>query len=337
LNLSRVCCCDTDPCETDFDFWDCCSGRRNYTDAGGNVIEAKTLGVSMKRFFIPSGELVDSYGSGLIHITELPNSGYCIGGFLNYGESAPNDYDYFGAKAGAWPTPSPSDSDYARELKLRQFGAQLGNNWNAGSWKVYNSTNVDEVLRGLHTPTSTGTFDRLSLSIRGPGACTSPNCNLLATSNLSISSSTVSYSVNCSAKWYRCTEVDGGLTSDCTPVSSAHPECCKQCPQDLEARIVTLTKPQNYIFGNACGVPADTQAAVEATNPGFYSSHWWQGFFNSTGGTNYFGQCVNGWHWDGCGPGATNAQHGTAIHEDSTCTCCAYELGNREVSITVIT
>lgn len=336
MSLHRVCCCDVDTCADDWDFFDCCSGRRSYVDGSGTTQQASTMGISLKRFYIPDGEMVDSYGSGLIHITSLPRSAFIIGGQLNYGEPSPDNYDYFGAKAGNWPTPSPGSSGYTREVKLREY-AQFGNGWDAGSWKTYNSTNVDEVLRGLHTPTDSGTFDRLSLAITGPVVCSSGGCRELASAFLSISSSDISYSINLNARWYRCTDYDGALDSSCNAVSGEYPDCCERCPQDLNFNIVNLTRPQNYIFGNGCGVPADVQAAVEATDPGFYSDHWWQGFQNSTGGTNYFGQCANGWHWDGCGPGTTTTSYGTQIREDSTCTCCAYGIGNREASVTVLT
>lgn len=336
MSLHRVCCCDVDTCADDWDFFDCCSGRRNYIDGGGTTQQASTMGVSLKRFYLPAGELVDSYGSGLIHITSFPRAAFMIGGQLNYGEPSPNNYDYFGAKAGNWPTPSSGSSGYAREIKLREF-AQFGNNWDAGSWKTYSSTNVDEVLRGIHTPTATGTFDRLELSITGPVTCTSAGCRLLASSSLVLSSAAIAYEIACGAKWYRCTDTDGALDSSCDPVSGEYPACCEQCPQDLDVRISSLTRPQNYVFGNGCGVPADVQAAVEVTDPGFYTSHWWQGFLNSTGGTNYFGECVNGWHWTDCGAGPTSTTYGTGIREDATCTCCPYDIGNREAAITVLT
>ena len=266
MSLHRVCCCDVDTCADDWDFFDCCSGRRNYIDGGGTTQQASTMGVSLKRFYLPAGELVDSYGSGLIHITSFPRAAFMIGGQLNYGEPSPNNYDYFGAKAGNWPTPSSGSSGYAREIKLREF-AQFGNNWDAGSWKTYSSTNVDEVLRGIHTPTATGTFDRLELSITGPVTCTSAGCRLLASSSLVLSSAAIAYEIACGAKWYRCTDTDGALDSSCDPVTGEYPDCCEQCPQDLDVRISSLTRPQNYVFGNGCGVPADVQAAVEATDP----------------------------------------------------------------------
>ena len=343
--LSSCCCTTADPCESDWNFFDCCSGRRIFDHPVFDLppYQEESLGVQVNLTRVPAGPYIGPSTSSnyRIQYDSIPSAFTAVGGRLNYGEPAPNNYDYFGAKAGNWGPPTGSGNEFIRESLLRAYGAQFPNSWQAATWKRFRDPqdSIDDILNGAVSPIETGSFDRLELIMRGPVSCTGGGCHKIGYGSIRLSSSTgfgpedfgVTFQFN------RGTTRDGGLNLDCDPVTGTWPSYCAQCPQDLSPMTELQNTPQSFIKGNRCGIPADIHALLEAQDPGSISNSWSQRANFCSGSDYYFGGCEQGWY----GPDCEDVQstfYGTVYAGYGECSCCpSYDWDDKEVSLQVIT
>jgi len=345
--LLAACCCTVagDPCDTDWNFWDCCSGRRIFDHPIFDLppYQEETLGVQVNVTRIPPGPWIGaSINSNYrIQYDSIPAAFSAVGGRLSYGEPYPNDYEYFGAKAGNWGPATGSGNIFIRESLLRAYGAQFPNSWSAATWKRFRNPedSIDDILNGVASPIETGSFDRLELRMRGPVACNGGGCHTIGSGYIRLSSSkgfgpedfAIGFQFN------RGTTRDGGLDLDCDPVTGTWPDYCTQCPQEISPMTKLDNQPVSFIKGNRCGVPADIQALIEAQDPGSISNSW-AGRSNFCSGSEYiFGECKNGWYSEYCEDQQTPFS-GTIYAGYGECSCCgSYDWDDKEVSLQVIT
>mgnify|MGYP003649139700 CR=1 FL=1 len=346
--LSSCCCTGSDPCDTDWNFWDCCSGRRMFDDPNSALPPSmkSTLGVLTSFRRMPSGPFgLPATGNRQIFLDALPSQMTCVGGLLNYGEPYPLNYDYFGAKAGNWGPAPGSGNEYVRESLLRAYGSQFPNGWPGLPFRMYSANaDRDDILNGLVSPIDTGSFDRLELKMGGPQGCLASGCSPVTSGFIRVSSSTGYVSpFGIKFTFNRGTTKDDGLDSSCAPVGGSWPDFCDQCPQDVtpatSVRVSLMTadyKPPSFVKGNACGIPANIQALIESSNPGQISDGWFiRGDFCS-GGTGYFGGCTQGWYANTCEE-VTTTERGTIYAGYGECSCCPEDWDDKEISIQVIT
>ena len=343
--LSPCCCTTSDPCESDWNFFDCCSGRRIFDHPVFDLppYQEESLGVSVNILRIPQGPWVGESTSGNYRIEwdAVPSAFSAVGGRLNYGEPSPNNYDYFGAKAGNWGPPTGSGNEFVRESLLRAYGEQFPNSWQSTTWSRYRDPQdtINEILNGEVSPIETGSFDRLEFKMRGPESCLGGGCHKIGTGFIRLTSSTgfgpPAFSVGFTFR--RGTTRDGGLDLDCDPVTGTWPDYCAQCPQELSPMTQLSGRPRSYIKGNACGIPADIQALIEASNPGQISNAWAQRAEFCSGSNNVFGGCELGWYGDACEDVFTDT-YGTVYAGYGECSCCpSDDWDDNEVSLMVVT
>ena len=339
--LAPCCCTGSDPCDTDWDFWNCCSGRRMFQDPLSSLppYMKSTLGVQMSMSNTPPGPYLTSNNNGNpVKLDEIPLFMSCVGGRLNYGEPYPDDYDYFGAKVGNWGPPTGSGNILKRESDLRAFGSQFPSSFYSIGLNVYpqNATPRD-ILNGDVTPIDSGQYDRLEFRMFGPRFCGVQGCSEIASGSIIVSSADFGARFGVAVKFNRGTTRDGGLLPDCSPAPGMHPDFCPQCPQDLDPTTKLFSdRPSAYVKGNACGLPADIQAIIEASDPGSISEGWFLRQSRCSGGTHVFGGCTEGWYAESC-EDETTTENGTIFAGYGECSCCPEDWDDQQISLQVIT
>ena len=288
--LAPCCCTGSDPCDTDWNFWDCCSGRRMFDDPLSP--------------FPPA-----------LH----PSLGVAVN----------------------WGPPSGSGSILKRESDLRAFGSQFPNSFQSLGFTVYPAAGASKtgILNGEVQPIASGQYDRLEFVMRGPTFCGVQGCSKIADGFIALSSSDFDIPpFRIGFEFNRGTTRDGGLLSDCSPAPGVHPDFCPQCPQDLDptTKLSDYRRPNPYVKGNACGIPADIQAIIEASDPGSISDSWYPRANRCSGGTGYFGGCTEGWYADSC-EDETTTEYGTIFAGYGECSCCAEDWDDQQISLQVIT
>lgn len=340
--LSSCCCTGSDPCDTEWDFWNCCSGSRMYTPSDGSPSSfADSLGVSANLSYVPAGPFIfrPPGGQGLkMLLYDLPTSMSSVGGRVRYGVAG-QDFEYFGAKSGNWGPASGSGTVLIREQALRDYGQQFPNSFSSASFEIYAAGSDDqEILAGSYTPLYSGQYDRMELFMLGPDACSVSGCSDVSNGYIAVSSSAGGTPFQINFSFPRGTNKDGGLSSDCEIVDGAHPDFCPQCPQDLAPVTRLVSRPQHYVLGNACGMPANVQAIVEASDPGSISGRYFpSAFYKCTGSEFYFGACTDGWYIEQCEDQEAGV-FGTWPAGYAECSCCPGDnYGDKQVSLQVIT
>lgn len=341
VTLAASCCCGKggggNPCESNFDFFDCATGSRLFAPPGGGAsYMTPTLGVSMSSLHTPAGPGI--FSASLFQ--SLPGVQSAIGGIVNNAEPGDGNFDFIGAKVGNW-NPFGSGAVREREELLIAYGEQFPSSFVPPTCLVYSfSESADDILKGNAEqilPPSIGLplpLDRLRLTILGPEQCKGQGCDLVSTMEIELSATNfprpkLYYKVG----FYRGTQRDGGLGADCVPTGASG--LCEQIPQDLSPVIMEHSRPAHYVFGNECGVPQATQEEIKKKDPTAFDN-WYPMGDLCVGSDYYWGECADGWHRDGC-EDTTDKIYGTRPSVSAACSCCDYDFDSRELSPMVIT
>lgn len=336
--LAAACCCDDDgngsECETNFDFFSCATGLREFTPpGGGSSFMAPSLGLSASFLRVPSGPKI--FSKSTINDFVAPS---VVGGLVNNGLEGDENFDYIGAKVGNWSA-SPSSSNYERDRLLIAYGEQWPNNFVPIPIRVYStSATPTEILSGeadsILPDSLVQQLDRMELIILGPEQCKSEGCSLVSTMEIIYSFRNFNRpKLRFKFGFYRGTQRDGGLGPDCVPTGASG--LCDQIPQDLSPVVMRHDRPIPYVFGNECGVPQAIQEEIKKKDPTAFDN-WYPMGDLCTGSNYYWGECAGGWHRDGC-EDTTDKIYGTRPSVSAACSCCDFDFDSRELSAMVVT